>query len=182
MAEEQPTEPVMNPEQDEAAQFQVQKLYAKDVSFEAPNAPGIFREQGQADVKMSLSQRVDAIGEGLHEVVLTVTVTATMDEQTAYLAEVAQAGIFLIKGFNEQTLHAAINTICPNTLFPYARAEISGLVTSGGFPPLALQPVNFDQLYAQRLQEAAGKQNGDGSDDDPGEASEAAPEQFSTES
>lgn len=143
----------MTPEEIAAAQFQIQKLYAKDVSYECPNAPQVFKEDGQADVKMSLAQRVEDLGEDLHEVVLTVTVTATIGEKTAYLAEVAQAGIFMLSGFNEQAAHAVMNTLCPGTLFPYARRAISELVAEGGFPPLTLQPVNFEQLYAQRMQE-----------------------------
>jgi len=159
MAEEQKVNPgLMTPEQLAAAQFLIQKLYLKDVSFELPNAPEIFQEQGQSDVKMSLAQRVDDLGENLHEVVLTVTVTATLGEKTAYLAGVAQAGIFLISGFNEQAAHAVMNTLCPGTLFPYARRAISGLVADGGFPPLTLQPVNFDQLYTQRMQELLSQQ------------------------
>jgi preprotein translocase subunit SecB len=153
MAEEQNQEPALKPEDVGAAQFQIQKLYTKDVSFELPNAPQIFQESGQADVKMTLSQRVEGLGENLHEVVLTVTVTATVGEKTAYLVEVAQAGIFLVAGFNEQATHAVINTLCPGTLFPYARQTISTLVNDGGFPPLTLQPVNFEQLYAQRMQQ-----------------------------
>ena len=143
----------------EGAQFQIQKLYTKDVSFEIPNAPQVFQESGQADVKMSLAQRVEDVAEDVKEVVLTVTVTATVDEKTAYLAEVAQAGVFMLKGFNEQSMHAVLNTLCPNTLFPYARASISNLVGDGGFPPLTLQPVNFEQLYAQRMQQLAAEQN-----------------------
>ena len=158
MAEEQNQEPVMSPEEAASAQFQIQKLYTKDVSLELPNAPQIFQETGQADVKMTLSQRVEELGENVHEVVLTVTVTASVGERTAYLVEVAQAGIFLIAGFNDQTHHAVINTMCPGTLFPYARQTISGLVNDGGFPPLTLQPVNFDQLYAQRMQQLANEQ------------------------
>lgn len=159
-----------------AAQFQIQKLYTKDVSFELPNAPQVFQEQGQADVKMSLAQRVDDLGENLHEVVLTVTVTATIGEKTAYLAEVAQAGIFLVTGFNEQAMHAVMNTMCPSTLFPYARQMISSLVTEGGFPPLTLQPVNFEQLYAQRMQEMAAQQGGQEGGEDQGNGEAVAAE------
>ena len=161
MAEEQNQDQAMSSEEIASAQFQIQKLYTKDVSFELPNAPQIFQEDGQADVKMSLAQRVDDLGENLNEVVLTVTVTATVGEKTAYLAEVAQAGIFLVAGFNEQASHAVMNTMCPNTLFPYARRSISELVSDGGFPPLTLQPVNFEQLYAQRMQELVNQQNGE---------------------
>lgn len=153
----------MTPEEVAAAQFQIQRLYVKDVSFEIPNAPGIFSDAGQADIKMSLAQRVEQLEENVQEVVLTVTVTATVGEKTAYLVEVAQAGIFLISGFNEQAMHAVMNTLCPTTLFPYARQAISSLVGQGGFPPLMLQPVNFDQLYAQRMKQMMEEQQqGDG--------------------
>ena len=85
---------------------------------------------------------------------LTVTVTAMLGEKTAYLADVQQACIFAVSGLNEQATHAALNTLCPHTLFPYARRSITDLVADGGFPPLVLQPINFDQIYAQRMQEA----------------------------
>lgn len=143
-----------------ANQIQLQRIYTKDVSFEIPNAPDIFRDQGQAEVKLNLAQKVEDLGNDVREVVLTVTVTATVGEKTAYLAEVAQAGIFTIAGFNEQQQHAIVNTFCPNTLFPYARTAISGLVADGGFPPLSLQPVSFDQIYAQRMQQMAAEQAG----------------------
>jgi len=165
MAEEQNQDTSVNPQEEASAQFQIQKLYAKDVSFEVPNAPQIFQDEGQADVKMSLSQRVETLADDTYEVVLTVTVTATTGEKTAYLAEVAQAGIFLVSGFNEQATHAVMNTLCPTTLFPYARHLISSLVADGGFPPLTLQPVNFDQLYAQRMQQMMQEQQAAGTDE-----------------
>ena len=153
MAEEQ-NQDATTQEQQQQAQFQLQKLYVKDVSFELPNAPQIFQEDGQVEIKMNLAQKVEALADDVHEVTLTVTVTATLGEKTAYLAEVQQAGIFSITGLNEQASHAAINTLCPHTLFPYARRAITDLVSDGGFPPLVLQPINFDQIYAQRMQEA----------------------------
>jgi preprotein translocase subunit SecB len=159
MAEEQNQDPVMTPGQNASGQFQIQKLYTKDMSLELPNAPQIFQETGQADVKMSLAQRVEKLTDNNHEVVLTVTVTASIGEKTAYLVEVAQAGIFMVDGFNEQATHAIMNTMCPTTLFPYARQLISSLVSEGGFPPLVLQPVNFDMLYAQRMQQKAQEQS-----------------------
>ncbi len=179
MAEEQTQDEVMSQEGMASAQFQIQKLYTKDVSFELPNAPQIFQDAGQADVKMSLSQRVEDLGENLQEVVLTVTITATVGEKTAYLAEVAQAGIFLISGFNEQAGHAVMNTMCPSTLFPYARTLISGLVADGGFPPLTLQPVNFEQLYAQRMQQMINEQNEGGAAEEGSDETVAA--EFSTD-
>ena len=161
MTEEQIPE-VAAEEQAQQAQFQLQKLYMKDVSFELPNAPQIFQDDGQVEIKMNLAQRVENLADGVHEVVLTVTVTANLAEKTAYLAEVQQAGIFAISGLNEQATHAAVNTLCPHTLFPYARRAITDLVADGGFPPLVLQPINFDQIYAQRMQEAQTQSNGAG--------------------
>ena len=152
MAEEQNQDAAA--EQQPQPQFQLQKLYIKDVSFELPNAPQVFQEDGQVEIKLNLAQKVEDLAEGVHEVVLTVTVTATLGEKTAYLAEVQQAGIFAIVGLPEQGKHAALNTLCPHTLFPYARRLITDLVADGGFPPLVLQPINFDQIYAQRMQEA----------------------------
>jgi len=153
MADEQNQEAATDVAQQQG-QFQLQKIYTKDVSFEIPNAPQVFQEEGQVEIKMNLAQRVENLAEGVHEVVLTVTVTATIGEKTAYLAEVQQSGVFAISGLNEQAHHAALNTLCPHTLFPYARRLITDLVAEGGFPPLVLQPINFDQIYAQRLQEA----------------------------
>jgi len=152
MAEEQTPEAVA--EEKQQAQFQLQKLYMKDLSFELPNAPQIFQDDGQVEIKMNLAQRVENLADGVHEVILTVTVTASLGDKTAYLAEVQQAGIFAISGLNEKATHAAINTLCPHTLFPYARRAITDMVADGGFPPLVLQPINFDHIYAQRLQEA----------------------------
>ena len=139
-------------------QFQLQKIYVKDVSFELPNAPEVFKDSGQAEISMNLSQRVNDVSDDIFEIVLTVTVTAKTGENTAYLAEVHQAGLFLIKGFTEKNHHTVMNTLCPHTLFPYASRTITCLIAHGGFPPLVLQPINFEQIYAQRLAEANAQQ------------------------
>jgi preprotein translocase subunit SecB len=166
MAEENTPQAAAQEEQKQA-QFQLQKLYVKDVSYEVPNAPQVFQEDGQIEIKMNLAQKVENLAEGVHEVTLTVTVTASMGEKTAYLAEVQQAGIFAITGLDDQSSHAALNTLCPHTLFPYARRSITDLVADGGFPPLVLQPINFDQIYAQRMQEAqAQAQSGEAATED----------------
>jgi preprotein translocase subunit SecB len=157
MAEEE-TQAVAEPTTDQM-QFQLQKIYARDISFELPNAPDVFQDSSQAEIKMNLSQRVNNITEDVFEVVLTVTVTAMTGEKTAYLAEVHQAGLFLLQGFNDQNKHSVLNTLCPHSLFPYACRVITGLVGDGGFPPLVLQPINFEQIYAQRLAEANANAN-----------------------
>ena len=133
----------------------------KDVSFELPNAPQIFQDEGQVEIKMNLAQRVENLADGVHEVVLTVTVTANLAEKTAYLAEVQQAGIFVINGFNEQEMGGMLNSYCPNMLFPFAREVISDLVNKGSFPQMLLAPINFDALYAQHLQAQTAKEDGE---------------------
>jgi preprotein translocase subunit SecB len=85
--------------------------------------------------------------------VLSLTVTVKNQEQTAYLVEVQQCGIFSIAGFNDEDLSHMLGSFCPNILFPYAREAVSDLVTRGGFPQLLLAPVNFDALYAQHVQQ-----------------------------
>lgn len=133
------------------AQLNLQRIYIKDVSFEAPGAPQIFLQQGQPNVELNLSQRVSPLGNDAYEVVLSVTATCKVEDKTAYLAEVHQAGIFGLTGFDTQGREAVLATYCPNVLFPYARQIVSDLVQSGGFPPFFLQPINFDALYAEQL-------------------------------
>jgi len=137
------------------AQFTVEKIYVKDVSFEAPNAPQVFNEQGQPQLNMNLNQKVGRIDSGLFEVVLGVTLTCTINDKTVYLAEVEQAGIFGLVGFDDRTLDMMLGTYCPNVLFPYVRQSISDLITNGGFPPFYMQPINFEALYAEGLRRRA---------------------------
>jgi preprotein translocase subunit SecB len=130
-------------------QFIIQKLYVKDVSYEAPHAPEIFTlQQWEPEVNLQLENRSKAVSGDLYEDVLTVTVTVKQGEQTAFLAEVHQAGLFTLTGFDEVTRARVLGVECLNVLFPYAREAISDVVTKGGFPPLLLAPVNFEQLYA----------------------------------
>lgn len=137
------------------AQLSLQRLYVKDVSFEAPGAPQIFQVQGQPNVELNLSQRVAQLGEDTFEVVLSVTATCKIEDKTAYLAEVHQAGIFGLSGFDARNRDGILATYCPNVLFPYVRQLISTLVQNGGFPPFFLQPINFDSLYAEQMRRRA---------------------------
>jgi preprotein translocase subunit SecB len=143
----------------EGPQFGLQRIYIKDVSFETPHSPGIFREQWKPDMSLNLNTQVQELGEDLFEVTLSITVTVKSDEKTAFLAEVQQAGIFLIRGVPKEQMGPVVGITCPNILFPYARETISDLATRGSFPQLLLQPINFEALYAQRLQQRqAGQQ------------------------
>ncbi len=136
--------------------FGIEKLYVKDLSVEVPNAPEIFLERDQPQVEIQLNTGGRGVGEGVFEVVLTVTVTAKLGEKTVFLVEVGQAGIFRIMNVPEEQIEPLIAVACPNILFPYAREAVSDAVTRAGFQPIVLQPVNFEGMYMQRLQEQAG--------------------------
>ncbi len=132
-------------------QFTIQKIYVKDVSYESPKAPQIFTKEWNPDINLDLNANANPLDEGIFEVVLSLTVTVKNSDETAFLVEVQQCGIFSISGFSEEQLGHMLGSYCPNVLFPYAREAISDLVTKGGFPPLVLAPVNFDALYAQHM-------------------------------
>ncbi len=140
-------------EQNEQPVFAIEKLYVKDFSVEVPNAPEIFLEQEAPQVAVQLNTSGRGIGDGVYEVVLTVTVTTTLGEKTVFLVEVGQAGIFRIQNVPEEQLEPLVAIACPNVLFPYAREAISDAVTRAGFQPVLLQPVNFEAMYMQRMQE-----------------------------
>jgi preprotein translocase subunit SecB len=137
------------------AQFSIQKIYVKDVSFEVPSAPQIFSEPGQPQLELNLNQKVGRVAEGMFEVVLGVTLTCKLADKTIYLAEIQQAGLFALAGFDDRTLDMMLGTYCPNVLFPYARQFLGELVAQGGFPPFYLQPINFEALYAEGLRRRA---------------------------
>lgn len=135
-------------------QLVLQKIYVKDASFEAPNAPQIFQEMGETEaqpqVQLNLGHKATDLGNDLYEVVLSLTLTCALGERTAYLAEVHQAGIFGIAGFANDDRDGILGSYCPNLLFPYGRQMVSSMVQEGGFPPFLLQPINFDALYAEQ--------------------------------
>jgi len=145
-----------NQAQPNGPQFAIQRIYTKDISFETPNSPAVFTEKWEPQVNVDLNSSGNKLGEGVYEVVLSVTITTTLGEKTAYLAEVKQAGIFTLEGFSEEDLGGMLHSYCPNILFPYVREVVSDLVAKGSFPQLLLQPINFDALYAQHLQQQKG--------------------------
>lgn len=134
-------------------QFQIQRIYTKDVSFEAPNAPQIFQKEWQPEVKLDLDTASSQLADGIFEVVLRITVTASVGEETAFLCEVQQAGIFTIGGIEGSQLAHCLGAYCPNILFPYARECVASQVSRGTFPQLNLAPVNFDALFMNYLQQ-----------------------------
>lgn len=142
------------PAQDQPV-FSIEKLYVKDLSLEIPNAPQIFLERDAPQVDVQIQTQGKSVQEGIYDVVLSITVTAKLGERTVFLVEVAQAGIFQIRNVPEADLEGVLGIACPNILFPYAREVVSDAVTRAGFPPVVLNPINFEALYHQRQQQEA---------------------------
>jgi preprotein translocase subunit SecB len=141
----------MSDEQKADRQFAIQRIYTKDISFESPNAPQVFISEWEPKINVDLSTEIQALSQDTIQVVLTVNVVAKHEDKTAFLVEVQQAGIFLAKGFSEEELGPLMGIGAPNALYPYAREVVSDLITRGSFPQFTLQPVNFEQMYAQQM-------------------------------
>ena len=154
MAEQETAAAAEQPEQ----QFALQRIFIKDLSFESPQSPAIFTKDWQPKMNVDLNTRSNSLGDDNYEVVLTITITATVEDETAMLIEIQQAGIFLVRGIEGENLRRVLATVCPNTLFPYARETIDSVAGKGTFPPLMLAPVNFDALFLQAMQQAQQQQ------------------------
>lgn len=141
-------------------QFSIQKLYVKDVSFESPGTPHSFSyKQWNPKVDLNLTNSHTQVEGDIYEAVLSITVTVSHEDKTAFLVEIQQAGLFAISGFQDEEKNYLIGSQCMNILFPYAREVISTLSAGGGFPPLILAPVNFDALYQQHMQQNQAQQD-----------------------
>lgn len=161
MADENQQNPAANGAENNQPQFNLQRIYVKDLSFESPKAPAVFQSEWSPQVNLDLSTRNNKLQDDIYEVVLSLSVTVTNgEEEVTFIAEVQQAGIFAISGLDEESMRHTLGAFCPNILFPYAREAVDNLVLRGSFPPLMLAPVNFDALFAQseqrRAAEAAG--------------------------
>ena len=146
---------------EDAKSISITKIYVKDFSFESPKAPDVFRSSEwnpQTDLNLRSAHRPVEGEDALHEVVLTITVDAKDGDATLFLAEIQQAGLFHIAGYDEEEFGAIVGSFCPNVLFPYAREAIANTVAKGGFPEFLLQPINFDALYMQSQQQVAQQQ------------------------
>lgn len=159
----------------EEQQFIIERIYVKDISFEAPNSPAIFTQEWEPDTNLSLNTVVNPLGDDHFEVELHVTVTVKDKEgKTSFLVEVVQAGAFKVVGYPDDQLNHLLASFCPSNLFPYAREVISNLVSKGSFPEMHLSPINFDALYAQNMaeQEAGAKAVVEAQSDDNGETTQ----------
>lgn len=139
--------------QEQEAVFGIEKVYVKDMSLEIPNAPEVFLQRETPQVGIELSNSAKKLEEGLFDVTITVTVTSKIEDKTVFLVEVAQAGIFQARNIPEENLEGLLAVTCPNILFPYAREAVSDLVVRAGFPPVLLNPINFEALYLQQKQQ-----------------------------
>lgn len=143
-----------NKEQQAAdAQFMIQRIYVKDLSFETKNTPAAFQQRWEPELTLDLNTQHTQLEKGVYEVALTVTATVKNQNAVAFLVEVQQAGIFTIQGAPAQQLDHILGSFCPSILFPYAREAITAEVTRGSFPQLVLSPINFDALYVQQLEQ-----------------------------
>jgi preprotein translocase subunit SecB len=154
----QPQQPTTPPNPNEP-HFEIQRIYVKDLSFEAPNTPHTFVEDWKPEVQLNLETKSSRIQDNVHEVVLLVTATVTTSKKPAFIVEVQMAGVFVVTGIPADQLRQMLGSFCPNILFPYAREVVSDIVVRGGFPQLILAPVNFDALYAQHVEEQAKSQD-----------------------
>lgn len=137
----------------EAPSFAIEKLYVKDLSLEVPNAPAIYLERDTPEIGLQLQTGGLKVGDDIYEVTLTATVTAKIGEKTVFLVEAGQSGLFRIRNIPEDNLEPLLSIACPNILFPYVREVVSESVTRAGFAPVVLQPVNFEAMYAARMQQ-----------------------------
>lgn len=147
------TEQPQNPQNPQNAQFIVQRIYVKDLSFETKNTPAIFQQRWEPELNLDLNTEILELEKNVYEVVLRVTATVKNQNATAFLVEVNQAGIFTIQGAPQEQMDHLLNSFCPNILYPYAREAITTEVSRGSFPQLVLAPINFDALYMQKLEE-----------------------------
>ncbi|MFZ7199482.1 protein-export chaperone SecB [Avibacterium avium] len=147
-------------EQATEAVLQIQRIYVKDVSFEAPNLPHIFQQEWKPQLSFDLNTEVVELGEDLYEVCLNISTETTLEESgdVAFICEVKQAGVFTVSGLEGVQLAHCLTSQCPNMLFPYARELIASLVNRGTFPPLNLSPVNFDALFMEYLERQQAEQ------------------------
>lgn len=147
-------------------QFALQRIYVKDLSFESPNSPLVFQDQWKPQVNLDLNTSHTKVSDNQYEVVLSLTVTSKIEEKVAFIVEIQQAGVFLLKGIEGAQLGQMLGAYCPTILFPYAREAIDGVVSKGSFPALMLAPVNFDAIYAQAVKRKQEETTGEAGKDE----------------
>lgn len=131
--------------------FIIQKIYTKDLSFETPNTPKIFKRQWQPETKFDFDIEQKECSEKTYEVELILNVMTKSNKNTAYIVEVIQAGIFILVNSPKSQINLILKAFCPSILFPYAKTVINSLINKGGFPQISLQPINFEAFYIKTM-------------------------------
>ena len=143
-------------------QLLLQKIYIKDLSFESPKAPQVFTTNAQAKTQLNVGSSNRQVDGDHVEVSLTLTIESKDNEETLFLIEIVQSGVFTIRGYTEQERAVLLGSFCPGTLFPFAREAVADIAAKGGFPQLLLQPINFDALYAEAVRARQAESSGSG--------------------
>ena len=136
--------------------FQIQRVYLKEASLEQPNSPAILLEQEAPTVDIQLGVNANPVAEGVFEVTVTATVQTKIKDKTVFLAEVMQAGIFEIRNLPAEQMSQIMGIACPQIVYPYLRGNVADLIQRAGFPPVHLSEINFQAMYDQQRQDAAG--------------------------
>jgi preprotein translocase subunit SecB len=142
-------------------EFAIQRIYTKDLSFESPNTPNVFRQTDwKPEIKVELNSNATKLETGTYEVVLGMTVTTQIQSKVAYLIEVKTAGIFTISNFDDEQLAHITGAVCPGIIFPFTRELICDAVVRGGFPQLLLAPINFDAVFMESQKQKKAQEEG----------------------
>jgi len=144
-----------NPNMKEGAKgsFIIQRIYHTNVIFEVPGAPMIFKVQANGEPEFKINAHSEQIEEDIYEISLSLKLTVRYNGDIGYFAKLRQCGVFTVKGFDEAKKIFLLGSYCPNLLYPYAREEISNLVTKASFPPFIIAPVNFDALVSDAMKQ-----------------------------
>jgi len=140
----------MSDQNNNAVEIAIARIYVKDFSFESPKSPQVFQQQHQPEMKVEVNVTPKNLGNNFYEVSLNILLDARAQNESIFVVEIEQAGIFEIKNANQQQLDHILLLFCPQTLFPYARSHVDQTMTMGSFPPIMLAPINFETMRAQR--------------------------------
>ena len=136
--------------------FQIQRVYLKDLSLEQPNSPAILTSTEQPSVDIQLGVGMEQVADGIVEVTVTATVTTKIEDKVVFLVEAKQAGIFEVRNLPEDQMGPVIGSACPQIIYPYLRGNVADVIQRAGFPPVHLAEINFQAMYEQQQQQAAG--------------------------
>ena len=137
---------------DSKVQFNIQRIYLKDSSFESPMTPDVFTNMSSSPkVGFNFESSITKLNEDTHELTLIFNVKAEVEDKTLYLVELKQCGVFTVSVDDEALKKRFLNVHCAEIVYPYARENISSIIQKGGFPPLFLSPIDFHTIYQNEL-------------------------------